>query len=1032
MNAVFALLDVKPSERRRVSLLALYSMVVVGGVVITGGLAGRALFLSQLPRDAIALKFLLPPIALALSVSAYARVMERLQTHRLIVVSSAALSLCALALRAGLETPAGEGLVFLSTLFVGLEVFSALAIIQFWTLAGELFDTRQAKRLFGPIAAGGTFAAVAFSLGLAAAARRVPPENLLFVFAASLALCGILAAWLGPPPAEEADEARRPAAERPRGLDALRNLLSHRLASAVAGVVITGAVASSIADYQLDLALQAHYGDDAAGMVSFLGLLRGGAGVVALAVQLFVASRLLAHLGLRGGLLALPVLMLGGQVAIVLSGGVLLAAALPRAADGALKFDLNNTSVQVLSMPIPTAARARAKVAIEGVLKPAILSLLGGLFLVAGFLPQVTVVHWSLPALAVGALWLWFVRRASEAYVEELRSGLRQRRLGGDAAPISLADETSRQALSDALASEDSALVLQALAVVDDAPDDIEAALLRPLLSHPDVEVRCQAVQQLGPGATDLAGDLLGLLESDPAPRVRGAALIAWASTGPAQVAERVLPHLEDEEPELRAAAVRAALLHLGLEGVLHAATVLKALFDSPDARQRVEGARVLGELGASSFYAPLEALLEDPEIDVRIAAIHAAGQLAAPGLVDPLVGCLDDPRTAGLAQRALGPCLGADPREVERRLEADLGGAQRAGLVATLAGMGAPGHDVLEHLLRREDDRLRGWAARALRGVGRRTAPAAIEAARDNEGETAARLAAQAVVLADVPDSLTRMSLLDRLDDARGRLVDTVGLAHPSLPVDSLRESLRSRDRRVRANALELLENVLDAGERAAAIALAELNVDVLAGPQPEGTVPSVLGGVARYGDRWLRACAVFDLGRQGTDAEAVHAALRSPDALVAETARAATRPQAPETTMAMSTLEKVLFLKSIPLFEALSGEAVAQIAPIAQEVRHPAGETFIRAGDRGDCLFVVVDGGVDVQVPDGVVANQGPRSIIGELAVLSHRPRNADCVAASDLLMLRIDKEDFWRLLEERPELSTRILRQIIDRYV
>lgn len=134
----------------------------------------------------------------------------------------------------------------------------------------------------------------------------------------------------------------------------------------------------------------------------------------------------------------------------------------------------------------------------------------------------------------------------------------------------------------------------------------------------------------------------------------------------------------------------------------------------------------------------------------------------------------------------------------------------------------------------------------------------------------------------------------------------------------------------------------------------------------------------------------------------------------------------------MAMTTLEKVLFLKSVPMLQALPGEAVAQIAPIASEVRVDEGERFIHAGDEGHCLYVIVDGTVEVRADEGTVSQVGGRAIIGELSVLTNRPRSADCIAASPLLMLQIGKQDFWALLEERPELSTAILREVVERYI
>ena len=57
---------VQEGEGLRVALMLLYSIAVIGGVIITGQLASRALFLSSLPQSAVPYKFILPPVALML------------------------------------------------------------------------------------------------------------------------------------------------------------------------------------------------------------------------------------------------------------------------------------------------------------------------------------------------------------------------------------------------------------------------------------------------------------------------------------------------------------------------------------------------------------------------------------------------------------------------------------------------------------------------------------------------------------------------------------------------------------------------------------------------------------------------------------------------------------------------------------------------------------------------------------------------------------------------------------------------------
>ena len=134
----------------------------------------------------------------------------------------------------------------------------------------------------------------------------------------------------------------------------------------------------------------------------------------------------------------------------------------------------------------------------------------------------------------------------------------------------------------------------------------------------------------------------------------------------------------------------------------------------------------------------------------------------------------------------------------------------------------------------------------------------------------------------------------------------------------------------------------------------------------------------------------------------------------------------------MALSTLEKVFFLKSIPLFEQIPGEDIVGMVPILREVDIEKGETFIRTEDEGDCLYIVVGGEILVQSAERGEHIIHSREVIGERSVLTEQPRSADCTALTDVVMLRIDKGDFWKLMEEQPKITIEILKVLVDRYI
>ena len=134
----------------------------------------------------------------------------------------------------------------------------------------------------------------------------------------------------------------------------------------------------------------------------------------------------------------------------------------------------------------------------------------------------------------------------------------------------------------------------------------------------------------------------------------------------------------------------------------------------------------------------------------------------------------------------------------------------------------------------------------------------------------------------------------------------------------------------------------------------------------------------------------------------------------------------------MALTTIEKVLFLREIAFFKEIEYEKIARIAPLVKEIRFTKNTEFITQGEKGDCLYIIVDGEVNISI-DGKPLDKIMRSmdVIGELAVLTDKPRAASCTALSDILTLKIDKKDFRDMMKIEPEIAFGVI-QILLQYI
>ncbi|HLX81250.1 MAG TPA: cyclic nucleotide-binding domain-containing protein [Burkholderiales bacterium] len=93
-------------------------------------------------------------------------------------------------------------------------------------------------------------------------------------------------------------------------------------------------------------------------------------------------------------------------------------------------------------------------------------------------------------------------------------------------------------------------------------------------------------------------------------------------------------------------------------------------------------------------------------------------------------------------------------------------------------------------------------------------------------------------------------------------------------------------------------------------------------------------------------------------------------------------------------------------------------------------AGEAIFRAGDRGDNMYVVVEGEVSVSANGRELELLGPGGVFGEIALIDNGPRSADAIAVTDCRVVPIDENWFKFLVQQTPYFSLQIMRVMADR--
>lgn len=120
----------------------------------------------------------------------------------------------------------------------------------------------------------------------------------------------------------------------------------------------------------------------------------------------------------------------------------------------------------------------------------------------------------------------------------------------------------------------------------------------------------------------------------------------------------------------------------------------------------------------------------------------------------------------------------------------------------------------------------------------------------------------------------------------------------------------------------------------------------------------------------------------------------------------------------------DRAALLADIEFFVGFNSDEARRVAELCEEVRYTAGSVVVDQGDPGTDCYVVVAGSASVYVNGEYVATVGPGTMIGEMALLDHRPRTATVVADSELTLLRFDSVAFSKMLDEMPKASERVM--------
>lgn len=1058
--------EIRPGEGATVLLLFLYSFLAMTSYNVVKPVT-RSQFITSLGASNLPWVQFASGLIIGLVMQAYSKAMTAVPRRWTIPVTQAGM-IVLLVVFWVLFTRVGAEWVSVAFYLFGL-ILGILFISQFWTLANDIYDPRQAKRLFGLIGGGASLGGATGAGLTASLVEKLGTTTMLLVSAVIMAAClGIVVLILRTnAQAGQSDAAKTGEEEGVSGGEAVALLRSSRHLQIIALVIAFAAIGAAIIEQQLNMATAEAKGRaNTDGMTALLAWVGVYLSLIGFVIQVAVTSRIHRLLGIGFALMILPV-GLGGTGILMLAVGAFWTSGVARVVDTSLRYTVDKTTREILFLPLPPEVKYRAKpfidVTVDRLAKGAGALLI--LVLIKDWGLGLTWQQLSYASLLIMTLWIAFALRARTEYLSAFRRSIVRQDMEADEIRLETADLNTIETLVEELAHADPKHVIYALDLLESLD---KRHLISPLmLSHENPEVRVRVLQlaeATGSRGADrwTRGIERGLTDSEG--EVRAAAVRALAAVKGEEAATLMRPYLTDSDPTLVVTAASALGDSTTPGDVVAAMTALRLLIDDTRDQQastRVDVAAALGRVANPEFRPLLVPLMFDANLDVARTAIRSAGRLGANDFlfVPPLVSLLRHRLLKGAARDVIaGYGEAVVPTLVYFLRDTDEDIWIRRHMPATLARI--PCEASLQALVGALDDPdgfLRYKALAGLEHLRRArpdlTVPAptvdrliAAETGRAFDRLTLSYNLFQAGGLDR--GALLALALQEKYDRAFNRVFALLSLVHPPDDIAAVRRALLTGDARGRSNAAELLDNMLRGSARPRVMLLVEdmpLDLRVTKGNTMFRTrgrdVEDSLAQLIHDESQEVAATAiqlVESLGRWSLSGDLEHVLQHRParDWFVFEAASWALAAQRMPVERRRQLWQEPLpaveladRLRHVPLFHFVSVDELFRIASLGRQVRHEAGRAIAREGQPIEALHFVLDGHVSTVASDGEVATLRAPAVIGYEEALEGHPVRATANAVEPTITLTMTTDEFLTLVSENVEIAQGIFRMLLE---
>jgi AAA family ATP:ADP antiporter len=658
--------DIREGEGLRASLMFAYIFFIVAALMIIKPVR-NSLFLSELGITQLPYVYVLVALFAALVASVYSKFAKKARLNRLVLntllIVIANLFIFWIFFHIGYRMG-----WFLYLFYIWVTVFGVISTSQFWLLAGYIFNTREARRLFGFVGTGAISGGIFGGYLTSYLANVFGSENLILFCIGFLLICVLILVKVWGSTARQNYLERLRQYRRLRQVDITDNpvkiILNSRHLLYLSGIIGVGVIVATMVDYQFSAVASSTIADEDR-LTAFFGFWLSTLSVASLIFQLFLTSRILKYFGVGVSLFFLPIGILIGAAAVLFSPA-LWSAIMVKVSDGSFKHSINKAGTELLSLPIPAGIKNKVKTFIDVFVDNLAKGLGGVLLLVLTILLNFPVQLISLVIIALIAIWIYLTVRVKNEYVNSFRLAIEKRTIDIEEQPINLHDASILDSIVKVLSEDNERQILYVLDFIENVDDEQVTQNFRRLVHHPSKEIRSKVLRMVrGHAEVDFSSEAQSLVE-DESQEVRTEAIgyLCKHSEDPIKALKSFLSH---RDYRIQGAALMCAAKEsmenkefgstLGLKGYLDEMLRSTEMGEGNGSREifvKLNAAKIIGTLKDPDLYPILHKLLESETVEVVQAAVTSAGQTRETEFIPILVSYLNNKTVRKFASSAL------------------------------------------------------------------------------------------------------------------------------------------------------------------------------------------------------------------------------------------------------------------------------------------------------------------------------------------------------------------------------------------